>query len=146
MVGIFPKRWVFPIRRFFKKGIFPGLLLAISMVAHAGVIAFGLSTAPFVENMQNIQICFLDKYDLNLAAINNDLRNYNNPNPPGLAAEDLAKFKAISDSLLCQYQAQKLGIKKLPAIIFDAKDVVYGELNINQAIRDYQFFEERRNG
>ena len=117
-------------------------LLSVSTLGHAAITAYGLSTNPFIGNTQNIQkkiqICYLDEYDISLAAVNNDLRNYHNPNPPSLTAEEQAKFKAISHSLLCRYQAKELGIKKLPAIVFGAKNVIYGERDLNKALEEYQ--------
>lgn len=133
---------------FLQKGVFPGLLLAVTMLAEAQTTAFGLSTNPFVGDTHNIAICYLDEYDIHLAAVNNELENlenYHNPNSPALTGKDQAEFKAAADSLLCRYQAKQDGIKKLPAIVFDKKNVIYGELNISQAIRDYQTFEERQN-
>ncbi len=147
---ISPKKGIFLKKG--KKGVFPGLLLAITMQAHAQTTAFGLSTNPFVgdtHNIKKIKICFLDKYDTNLAEVNNELENlenYHNPNPPSLTEKDQAEFKAASDSLLCRYQAQKIGIKKLPAIVFDKKNVIYGELDINRASNDYQTYKESQNG
>lgn len=119
----------------------PGLLLANAPVL---IQLYSVSTKPFVSVPANVVPCYLDIAGRELQSINNALVQN-----PHVTAHDLVRrhpsdFKRIAHSTVCQFQAARLGLIKLPAIVFNRQTVIYGVFNVASAINRYQQSEEGR--
>lgn len=130
---------------FYTKSLLFMLGLSASATALASNIqAFGVSQEPFNGHLNGIKPCYLDIAITRPAVINSELKAEGDHfNKEALLARYNKDFNAISDSLLCQYQAKKLGVQKLPAVVFDHKYVVYGEINLEKALAEYNQYKER---
>ncbi len=121
---------------FTKNSILNALLIFILIYTNIAsaleIQAFGISSSPF-ENAGDVTPCYLDLSISDIDQINQNIRIQSNINTDNLKTEYETQFKQISQSTICQFHAKQLGIKKLPAIVFDTKYVVYGINNIDHA-------------
>ena len=53
----------------------------------------------------------------------------------------MGKMHKVGDGMLCSFKAFQLGVKKLPAIIFDHDYVIYGVDDLDQARSIYQQYQ-----
>lgn len=120
-----------------------GLLYFAVANAH-DIQAFGVSRNPFI-NSGNVTPCYLDIANSDTNKINLDIQNQQNINVDSLKIKYSGKFKAISQSMICQFQAKEAGIKQLPAIIFNDRYVIYGVRNIQRAKLLFENYREDNN-
>ena len=107
---------------------------------------FGLTTQPSVQNTKTTSVCLLDKADQIKTAINQDLKKQmatRSMSATNITQRYSKQFKALSNNVICQYEAAKLGVTRLPAIVINHRYVIYGQQNIDSAIREYQAYLER---
>lgn len=107
---------------------------------------FGLTTQPPVQSTKASSVCLLDKADQIKTAINQDFKKnmaIRSMNAPDITGRYEKQFKALSESVICQYKAAKLGVSRLPAIIINHRYVIYGQQNIDSGVREYQAYLER---
>lgn len=107
---------------------------------------FGLTTKPPMQNTKTKSVCLLDKANQIKTAIKQDFKKHMAIRP--MNASDITEryskqFKALSESVICQYEAAKLGVTRLPAIVINHRYAIYGQQNIDSAIREYQAYLER---
>ena len=126
------------------------LLMLICLIPFCGyasmrIEAFGLSYHPFISVTFNVDICYVDQYSKGLQLINQEIRDKKKISLEKLRSQHQHEFSDIMRSYACSYQAVLLGVTKLPAIVFNRKDVIYGEKNIKDAISIYKNDEARKN-
>ena len=77
--------------------IIMAFLCAFSSMAYSATItAFGISTKPFAELSSDVKICYLDVYDTEFLALNNELKSYSLSAIPPLNAFYQERLKKIS--------------------------------------------------
>lgn len=107
---------------------------------------FGLSGKPPINNTKNTSVCLLDKAGKIKAAINQDLKAQmvvKNMSASEITARYENQFKSVSINMICQFEAAKLGVESLPAIVINHQYVIYGQQNIDSAVHEYQAYLER---
>ncbi len=115
------------------------LLLWVSGVTAAPTLQlFSVSNRPFVGAGLALTPCYVDQAGFLLAKINQSLQ------AEGAHRISSADLNALSKAALCGYQAEQLGVEKLPAIVFDKHYVIYGLVDVMQATRLYQTYREGR--
>lgn len=107
---------------------------------------FGLSNQPPIGSAKTASVCLLDKGEKIKTDLNQDLKAQMVTKQ--MSASDITacyenQFKALSNNVICQYEAAKLGVETLPAIVINHRYVIYGQQNINSAIEEYQAYLER---
>lgn len=107
---------------------------------------FGLTTEPPIQSTKTALVCLLDKGDQIKSAMNQDLKMQMKTQP--MSASEITEryatqFRSLSKKVICQFEAAKLGVTRLPAIVINHQYVIYGQQNIDSAIREYQAFLER---
>lgn len=107
--------------------------------------AYGLSNKPFVGKTNEADICYVDQYAKQLQPINGAIRHQKQISSEELRWKYRYEFVLIMHSYTCANRAVLLGIKKLPAIVFNGKAVIYGETNIKKAMLIYQHVKDRKN-
>ena len=127
--------------------------------------AYGLSDQPFIPLQNNnriipISLCYLDLYDKAKTTLNQTIRTdifQNNQQITskykdfslGAVHQYQADIQKIGSYYRCCYNAQFIGITKIPAVVFIQKQksyVIYGENDLNKAILEYQqFISQARN-
>ena len=115
-------------------------LLLISSVFADSITYYGISTIPAVDVIQNTKLCSLDAAKNVLSSINNDLKNQSPDSIQFVKNKYAVQFKLISDSMLCQYQAKKLGITQLPAVVYNNQYVVYGQASVSTAVQEIKAY------
>tara|TARA_B100001996_G_C18411828_1_gene497203 strand:- start:147 stop:542 length:396 start_codon:yes stop_codon:yes gene_type:complete len=118
-------------------GVIGLLLLWDSSAATPVVQLFTLSNRPFEGAELLSKPCYVDQAGRLLAAMNH-------AQSEGAHRIAKADLKALSQAALCDYQAEQLGVQKLPAIVFDHHYVIYGQVDVMQATRVYQTYREGR--
>jgi integrating conjugative element protein (TIGR03757 family) len=118
------------------------LLLMTGVCFGHAIQAFSISAMPFRGNQA--KSCYLDSAREIPKGINAQLkegRAYTNEQIKNRYGVD---FKKMSNAYLCQYKAEKDGISKIPAIVFDHKYVVYGIRDIQRAVQIVDEYEENK--
>ena len=121
--------------------------LCFSVLSFAMTVEyFGLSNQPPIDSAKTPLVCLLDKPEKIKTAINQDLKEQMEEKQ--MSASDItqrykSQFKALSNHVICQYEAAKLGVESLPAIVINHRYVIYGQQNIDLAIQEYQAYWER---
>lgn len=108
---------------------------------------FGLTSLPPMQSIQNKKatICLLDRYKITKEKLSRTIKAQvlNSANSSDLINNDKPEFDLLTYETLCQYEAIKLKVKQLPAIVFNKRYVVYGQRNIAQAINEFKNYQER---
>ena len=121
-------------------------LVAIKSFAYGNIQAFGISTEPF-SNSATVQTCYVDIAQKTLsdisARINQSPLLVDNLTPEHFQSHFMREAKAIGKSIACQQNAIRLGVTKLPAIVFDGEYVIYGQMDIELA---KSFYENKKAG
>ena len=123
--------------------IFIVCLFIDNVATASSVQMFGISNDPFIGNYH---ACYLDKYILQLNKLNDDIHNQDvslkrRSSQLQFLAEHKDILSNIANNYTCSYQAQELGIKRLPAIVFDDKYVVYGSSDLSTAKRLLNYYK-----
>ncbi len=107
---------------------------------------FGLIGKPPMQSTKTTSVCLLDKASIIKAEIYQDLkkqRALKQMSASDITARYENQFKAVSKNVICQYEAAKLGVTSLPAIVINHRYVIYGQYNIDSGVREYQAYLER---
>ena len=112
------------------------LLLIANVVMADKIIYFGLSSQVASDVPNGVQVCYLDSATSMLQGINTELSHSQNNDPNMIASQYATQFQAISDSVLCQVQAEQLGITQLPAVVMNDEYVVYGQTSVTAAVQE----------
>ncbi len=115
------------------------LVLVMPDSALASPQLFGLSSDPFIGLPKDIQPCYVDKANILFNSINSKIKEDQNFD----SSKYKEDFDGLSKAYLCCYQAEMLGITKLPAIVFNDKYVVYGDDDLQSAKRKYENYKEK---
>lgn len=96
---------------------------------------FTVISMPFSgKNINDHDVCYLDFTQKALKDVNDIvMRTTSERELEG--ALDKGLFNKISENTICRSDAANLNIKKVPAVVLDNKVVIYGERNIDQALR-----------
>lgn len=98
------------------------------------VMVFSISAFPIVNFSEKTPICYMDEYSKDLLRLNDSIKSERNINRNVFMSEYSHELKRLSFEANCLYQAKALGIKKLPAIVFNSQYVIYGVTDINRAV------------
>jgi hypothetical protein len=107
---------------------------------------FGLVNQLPVQRTKSATVCLLDKGEAINLDMNQDLREQMAIHPmcpAEIRRRYLAQFKGLSRRVICQFEAAKLGVTQLPAIVINHQYVIYGQQNIDSGVNEYQAFLER---
>lgn len=147
-------------------------ILTFSQLAFAGTVSntfpihteveiFGLSNKAFTNSTDASLTCYIDKSATQIDdayklgnAVPKEIQQENpstkeNSSLIQKAATKISKqyykeLEMAGEAFYCIYEAKTLGVKKLPAIVFDKKYVVYGETNVGEALENYKLFKGGR--
>jgi len=127
-----------------------------------------------IKNNENIiiSICYIDQYPCQQAKLDKEARQFamekikkakETRKVKNLSSQDQEKLlsnSATADqfseqheeelnelrhNFICRYNAKLLGIKKVPAIVFNRRYVIYGETDIAKAYQCFQAFLKKQN-
>lgn len=91
-------------------------------------------------NHRDIKVCYLDEnYVERLKSLYD--KNMTKNQAISLFKKNKSLYVDYTNFILCAYKANSLGIKRLPAIVYDEKYVVYGFTNIENARVLYEDFK-----
>ncbi len=121
-----------------------GLLLPIGVQAMT-VQYFGLTTLLPTQNTLGARVCLLDRSEHLKKVINAGMSKQmaiRDMNKAAIIQRYSGQFKALSKSTVCQFEAAKLEVMKLPAIVINHQYVIYGQQNITAAVHEYKAYLE----
>lgn len=108
---------------------------------------FGLTSLPPTQNAKSTKanICLLDRYQITKDKLSHEIQSQvlNGSKQNQIISSNNADLKLLTHETLCQFEAKKLNVKRLPAIVFNGQYVVYGQRNISQAVKEFKNYQER---
>jgi integrating conjugative element protein (TIGR03757 family) len=118
--------------------IIPGYGFSLS------VTYFSLTSMPPVQQEVHVEqrVCFLDDFkNLKRSLTDTIYKQMASKQYRDLVKNNKDMFDKLSAAALCQYDAIKLGVKGLPAVVFENKYVVYGQRDISLAVLKYNNYK-----
>lgn len=109
------------------------LLCVAANVQGETVQAFGLAQTPFSNQQPSDHLCYLNAAEVDMPRIRAQIQQNHETNPAVIKARYHQDFVAIGQSYKCRWTAYELGVKQLPAVVFDKKYVVYGTTDLREA-------------
>ncbi len=124
-------------------------LLVAPILTHAMTVTYySIDSIAFEGNAANARICYLNAPQDTLQSVQANMSD-NAAALKGMSKDQIAatyhgQFQAIGQGMICQFDAAKLGVSQLPAVVIDGQYVIYGQQDIDMAIREYQEYLERQ--
>lgn len=125
------------------KALMISCLLIISLNVQADMMLFSTSKQPFVNNHSDQKPCYLDLKHKVQRKLNKALRGQHHINKATIKKRYKQQIQSMSHAYVCQIKAKHLGVKHLPAIVFNHHYVVYGTTDVGKAQQWYRDYKER---